>query len=70
MSSPFYSFKPLEPGARERVEARLRTLDQINKERPCWGCAHHKPAKLISCGCQKKCNFNHDCFIPIDSETE
>ena len=65
MSSPFYPMyeKHIEPGAKERIEKKLKMLPEININRPCRKCIHYDPSCLISCRSSLECNFNHDRFI-------
>lgn len=65
MNKQLFTIPPLEPGAKDRIESRLKDLDKINKERPCYKCIFNHPKKLISCASPKKCNFYHDQFIEM-----
>ena len=64
MSSPFetYTSYIIEPGAKERIEKRLKDIPEINKNRPCRKCIHYNPCGLLTCKSTKACNFNHDGF--------
>lgn len=59
------------PGAKERIEAKLKRLPEIEKERPCSGCANNNrrsgflPVFTGEKGC-RGCNFNHDNYIPLN----
>ena len=79
-----YSYFPAErytqvvkPGAKERIEAKLKKLPEINRLRPCKNCIYNEAHrgryansvgmyKHNSVGC-RSCNFNHDNFEPINS---
>ena len=64
MSSPFeaYTKYAVEPGAKERIEKRLKDISEINKNRPCKRCVHYNPSCIITCRSMRNCNFNHDNF--------
>lgn len=58
----FYTPDYGRPGAKERIEERLKELPRINKERPCPKCTHYDRSYLIKCRSTIPCNFSHDQF--------
>lgn len=65
-----YHLTTIEPGAKERIEERLKKVPEINENRPCKKCVYHSPASLISCRSNVSCNFNHDKFKPYNKNTK
>ena len=67
MSYALYSYGDFQiaPGAKERIEERLKQLPEINKNRPCKKCIYYNPDCLIRCRANLSCNFNHDRFVEI-----
>lgn len=63
-SSVFQDHVDVLPGAKERIEARLKDLPEINKNRPCKKCIHYRENCIISCGLNG-CNFHHSGFKSI-----
>ena len=55
------------PGARERIEQRVKDIPKINKERPCKNCIHYTKAYSIwHCALSSKdCDFYHSAFKPV-----
>jgi hypothetical protein len=68
MSKPFYPTYQytIAPGAKERIERRLKDLPEINKNRPCKNCLYYDGNYAIRCRAHNLCNFNHDQFVPVD----
>lgn len=56
----------IEPGAKERIEKRLKDISKINEERPCSKCVHHYHYKMIRCSLSLgACDFYHSAFKPM-----
>ncbi len=54
------------PGARERIEERLKDIPRINQERPCSKCLFWDNGKLIKCSRPiDYCDFEHSGFKEI-----
>ena len=64
MNKPFYTLNEynVAPGAKERIEKRLKDIPEINKNRPCKKCVYFNSNSIITCRSSYKCNFNHDRF--------
>ena len=62
MYIPYY----VEPGAKERIQEKLKDVPQINEERPCENCIHYYHYKLIRCSLSiGSCDFHHSAYKPI-----
>lgn len=53
----------VEPGARERIESKIKDIPKINEERPCSKCVHYYRDKMIKCNLPLgACDFYHSAF--------
>lgn len=53
----------VEPGAKERIENKLKDISKINEERPCSKCSHYCHNKMIRCSLSLgACDFCHSAF--------
>ena len=61
-----YSEIPIEPGAYERIQEKLKDIPKINKERPCKNCAYYRESMSIKCRLAAgNCDFYHSSYRPI-----
>ena len=66
MPFDFRSEHTILPGARERINAGLKDIPKINKERPCSNCVHHQTGGMWSCSASASaCDFYHKGYTPI-----
>lgn len=57
----------VKPGAKERIEEKLKTLEEVNRLRPCKKCVNSVMERPSYIGGRcNTCNFNHDNFRPIN----
>ncbi len=72
MGAQWGTIYTVQPGAAERIQAKLKNLKEINENRPCYKCKFKfrgdSPSKYFRDWCTT-CNFNHDKFEPLEKET-
>lgn len=59
----------VEPGAKERIQEKLKDIPQINRERPCINCVHYYQTRMVHCALASgHCDFHHSAYEPINKK--
>lgn len=60
---PTYEVCAVQPGAKERIQKRIKETKEARKKRNCKSCFYYKnDARFGMCG--HDCNFAHDSYKP------
>jgi len=66
MAYPNQEPATVAPGAKERIEKKLKDLKEINEKRPCKKCVYRSNNSLMTCKLVSGgCDFYHSKFEPI-----